>query len=51
MQLADLCPVGMLFVRSKYGLSHNPDEYSSKEDCAVGADVLYRTLLKLGGRS
>ena len=51
MQLADLCPVGMLFVRSKYGLSHNPDEYSSKEDCVAGADVLYRTLLKLGGRS
>jgi allantoate deiminase len=51
MQLSDLCPVGMLFVRSKNGLSHNPDEYSSKEDCAAGADVLYRTLLKLGGRS
>jgi allantoate deiminase len=50
MQLVDLCPVGMIFVRSKNGLSHNPDEYSSKGDCAAGADVLYQTLLKLGGR-
>ena len=47
MHLADLCPVGMIFVRSKDGLSHNPDEYSSREDCAAGAEVLYRTLLKL----
>jgi allantoate deiminase len=49
MQLAGLCPIGMIFVRSKNGLSHNPAEYSSKEDCVVGADILYRTLLKLAG--
>ena len=47
MHLADLCPIGMVFVRSKDGLSHNPDEYSSREDCAAGVEVLYRTLLKL----
>ena len=47
MQLAELCPIGMIFVRSKHGLSHNPNEYSAKEDCATGADVLYSTLLKL----
>ena len=51
MHLADLCPVGMIFIRSKNGLSHNPNEYSSKEDCAAGAEVLYRTLLKLAGKS
>jgi allantoate deiminase len=49
MHLAELCPIGMIFVRSKDGLSHNPAEYSSKEDCAAGAEVLYRTLLKLVG--
>jgi allantoate deiminase len=49
MHLAELCPIGMIFVRSKDGLSHNPAEYSSKGDCAVGAEVLYRTLLKLAG--
>jgi allantoate deiminase len=47
MQLRDLCPVGMIFVRSKDGVSHHPDEWSSPEDCAAGAAVLYHTLLKL----
>ena len=51
MHLADLCPMGMVFVRSKDGLSHNPDEYSSREDCAAGAEVLYRTLLKLANEN
>jgi allantoate deiminase len=49
MHLTEVCPIGMIFVRSKDGLSHNPAEYSSKEDCAAGANVLYRTLLKLSG--
>jgi allantoate deiminase len=51
MHLADLCSMGMVFVRSKDGLSHNPDEYSSREDCAAGAEVLYRTLLKLANEN
>jgi allantoate deiminase len=49
MHLTELCAIGMIFVRSKDGISHNPTEYSSKEDCAAGAEVLYRTLLKLAG--
>jgi allantoate deiminase len=51
MQLADLCPIGMIFVRSREGISHNPDEWSSKEDCAAGAEVLYHTVLDLAGES
>ncbi|KZE51647.1 Zn-dependent hydrolase [Brevibacillus parabrevis] len=47
MQLADLCPVGMIFIRSQAGISHNPAEYSTMEDCADGAKVLYRTVLTL----
>lgn len=47
MQLAESCPIGMIFVRSKNGVSHNPDEWSSKEDCAAGANVLYQTVLDL----
>jgi allantoate deiminase len=39
----------MIFVRSRAGVSHNPAEYSSNEDCAAGTDVLYRTLLTLAG--
>ena len=51
MHLTELCPIGMIFARSIDGLSHNPAEYSSKEDCAAGAEVLYRTLLKLAGET
>jgi len=47
MQLTGLCPVGMIFARSKDGISHNPAEFTSKEDCATAANVLYRTLLNL----
>jgi allantoate deiminase len=51
MQLADLCPMGMIVVRSKDGVSHNPDEWSSREDCAAGAEVLYHTVLDLAVKS
>lgn len=33
-------PVGMLFVRSKDGISHNPEEWSSLNDCVQGVHVL-----------
>lgn len=33
-------PVAMLFVRSRAGLSHHPDEYSSPADLGVALDVL-----------
>jgi allantoate deiminase len=50
MQLAGLCQVGMVFVRSREGVSHSPDEWSSKKDCTAGADVLYHTALDLASR-
>ena len=33
-------PVAMLFVRSKDGISHNPKEWSSLNDCVTGIHVL-----------
>jgi allantoate deiminase len=47
MQLAGLCPIGMIFVRSRHGISHQPQEWSSPEDCTAGANLLYRSLLRL----
>ncbi len=41
MTVADLCPVGMLFVRCKGGISHNPAESITAED----ADICVRVLL------
>lgn len=47
MQFSSLWPLGMIFVRSRGGISHNPEEWSSPEDCAAGTEVLYHTLLQL----
>ncbi|MCX4472505.1 Zn-dependent hydrolase [Micromonospora sp. NBC_01655] len=40
-------PAGMIFVPSRNGLSHVPDEWTSVEDLAVGTDLLARSLLAL----
>ena len=45
--MAQLCPVGMIFVPSKDGISHSPAEYSRPEEIACGAELLYRTILRL----
>lgn len=45
--LAALCPIGMIFLRSKNGLSHCPQEHTSPEDIAVGARLLAETLWRL----
>ncbi|WP_338448975.1 Zn-dependent hydrolase [Niallia oryzisoli] len=47
MQFKDRFPVGMIFVRSKDGISHNPKEFSSKQDIGKAANVLYKSILKL----
>jgi N-carbamoyl-L-amino-acid hydrolase len=43
--IAHLAPIGMIFVPSRGGISHSPREYSSPDDVASGAEVLYRTVL------
>ena len=45
--MAQLGPVGMIFVPSVGGISHSPREFSHPEDIANGANVLLHTLLKL----
>lgn len=35
-----LCPSTMVFVPSRGGISHSPDEYTADEDLAVGVQVL-----------
>jgi allantoate deiminase len=43
---------GMLFVRSRNGgISHNPDEWSDPEDCALAVDVLADALRRLSAGS
>jgi hydantoinase/carbamoylase family amidase len=46
--LAELCPVGMIFVPSVDGASHSPREFTKWEDCVNGANVLLHAVLKMG---
>ncbi len=43
--VARVAPASMIFVPCKDGISHNEAEYSSKEQCAAGAQVLLQTVL------
>ena len=47
LALSYACDYGMIFIRCKDGISHNPLEYSSDEDLALGTEVLYGTILKV----
>ena len=40
-----VAPAAMIFVPCKDGISHNEAEYSSKEQCAAGAQVLLQAVL------
>lgn len=47
MNMAAIADVGMVFIRCREGLSHNPGEYASLDDIMAGAAVLTETLLRL----
>ncbi len=47
MALSYACDYGMIFIRCKDGISHNPLEYASYEDLALGAEVMYGTVLEM----
>uniref|UniRef100_UPI0040475404 Zn-dependent hydrolase n=1 Tax=Algoriphagus sp. TaxID=1872435 RepID=UPI0040475404 len=49
-EMARIAPMGMIFIPSKAGISHAPEEYSSPEAIAKGANVLLHTLLELDKR-
>jgi N-carbamoyl-L-amino-acid hydrolase len=47
--VSQVCPVGMVFVRCRDGISHNPAEYAAPLDVTAGARVLMTALLQLAG--
>jgi hydantoinase/carbamoylase family amidase len=47
MVLAHHIPAAMLFVPSRGGLSHTPDEFTTPEQCELGARVLARAVRQL----
>jgi N-carbamoyl-L-amino-acid hydrolase len=44
--LASKVPTAMIFIPSRDGLSHNEREYSSPQQCADGANLLLRSVLR-----
>jgi allantoate deiminase len=51
VMMSELTPAGMMFVRCRNGVSHNPSEFCEAVDAETAADVLMRTLLLLAGRT
>jgi len=47
MVFSDYTEAGMIFIPSKDGLSHCPEEWSDLEHLALGVDVLFETAKKL----
>jgi allantoate deiminase len=47
MVFRNVCPQAMLFVRSKDGLSHHPDEFTTADDIGKAAQALYDAVLAL----
>ena len=45
--MAQLSPMGMIFVPSVRGISHSPRELTHWDHCAQGADVLLGTVLEM----
>jgi N-carbamoyl-L-amino-acid hydrolase len=47
--MALIAPTGMIFVPSAKGISHSPQEFTSAQDMANGATVLFNTVLEIDG--
>jgi allantoate deiminase len=45
--VAALTPTGMIFVPSREGLSHCPEEFTRMEDVALGCDILLAAIVEL----
>ncbi|WP_313637129.1 Zn-dependent hydrolase [Paenibacillus sp.] len=46
MNMAQICPTGLIFIPCREGLSHHPDEFASVEDIEVGAKLLREAVLR-----
>lgn len=50
MSMAAITESAMLFIPSRAGISHAPEEFSTPEQCVAGAEVLLAGLLELDAR-
>ncbi|MEO9528731.1 Zn-dependent hydrolase [Roseibium sp.] len=49
--LQGFCPAGLIFVPSRAGISHAPEEHSDWEDIVQGANLMLQALIDLSGAS
>src|SRR6266508_1084183 len=47
MQMAKITLAGMIFVPSKRGISHNPEEWTHPNDIALGSQLLMETMIRV----
>ncbi|WP_371018496.1 Zn-dependent hydrolase [Pseudalkalibacillus sp. JSM 102089] len=47
MNMAELCPTGLMFIPSHKGISHHPLEYTSIDDLIKGINVLEKVIRRL----
>jgi allantoate deiminase len=51
MQFAEIARIAMIFVRSRGGISHSPEEFTSAHDATAGIEVLAGALHQIGYRA
>ena len=51
MIMAEIASTSLIFVPSKDGLSHHPDEWTDYEDLKKGVEVMLDTVIQLGKKS
>lgn len=49
MNMASICPTGLIFIPSRDGLSHHKDEFSSIDQIALGVSLLEKAILVYAG--
>ncbi|GAB4533573.1 MAG: Zn-dependent hydrolase [Roseibium sp.] len=47
--MQSLCPSGLIFIPSRAGISHSPDEHSDWQDIEKGARLMLQALVELSG--
>jgi N-carbamoyl-L-amino-acid hydrolase len=51
MQMAKIAPAGMIFVPSKRGISHNPEEWTHPDDIALGSQLLMEAMIRVANET
>jgi N-carbamoyl-L-amino-acid hydrolase len=47
MQMAKIAPAAMIFIPSQRGISHNPAEWTSPDDIALGTQLLMESMIRV----